>query len=458
MSRNNKVVKLNKSIKINAATCVIAAILLYVIICIIQVVTKEPITIYRVNKSNVSNNIILEGIAVRDEQIIKTTKSGYICYYIRDGEKIKKNSTVCTVDETGQVYDTISDSEAYNNLFTKDDYNDVREIISLYKVSYDDDSFYNAYNFESNINNKVLELTNEIMMQQVNNSTSYGLSGINSPYSGLVTYYIDNYENYDITKIKASDFDKSKYSKQTLKSGDIISAGSPIVKIIPSEKWNIVAPITQEQINVISNSEYVRIKVNNSSYDIVMPYTIINTADGKYINISLDKYLYNFISERFLTVEIIKQEDEGLKVPVSGLVNKNVYKIPISYLTAGGNQSNVNRLNIQYKDENGEITIKQIQPTIFKYDEEFIYVDPVSFADTDVLIDINTNNTIAVSLLDINQVQGVYLANRGTAEFRIVTVIKTVGEFALIENGEDIKIYDNIVLDSSKVTENQIIY
>lgn len=459
MSNNKNVVKFNRDIKVNAATCLIAAILLYVIICVIIAARKEPITTYKVNKSNISNNITLEGLAIRDEEVINTTKSGYICYYIRDGEKIQKNSTVCSVDESGQIYNVISDVEEYDDLLSKEDYDAIRSLISLYKVSYNDSSFYEAYNFENNLNNKVLELNNEILMQQITTeSGSTTLTGIYSPYSGLVTYYIDGFENYNISSINQDAFDKSKYSKQTLKTGDIISTNSPIVKIIPSEKWNIVAPISQEQIAAISDSSYINFKINNSSYEVYMPYEIINGSDGTYINISLDKYMSNFVSERYLTIEIIKKDDTGLKIPVSAIVDKDVYKIPIDYFSAGSNQSNANRINIQVLDENGEITIKQIAPTIYDSDEEYCYVNPLDFSDTDVLLNINSNQTIAVSLLSTNKIQGVYSANRGTAEFKKITVIKTVDEFALIESDEELKIYDNIVLDSSTVTENQIIY
>lgn len=455
--KNRNVVQFKSDIKINAATCVIAAILLYVIICAIISFRKEPITVYKVNKSNVSNNITLDCLAIREEAIINTQKSGYICYYIRDGEKIMKNSAVCTVDESGQIYDVINDTEEYDNLLTSDDYKDIRSLISLYKITYSDANFYNAYNFENNVNNKVLELTNEILMQQVS-GTSAGLSMVNSPHSGLVTYYIDGYENYNISEISKDDFDKSKYNKQTLKTGDVIAAENPIVKIIPSEKWNIVAPINSEQIQSISDSSNIRFRINNSSYTVVMPYEIINGSDGTYINISIDKYMSNFLSERFVSIEIIKEEDTGIKVPVSALVEKDIYRIPISYLSAGGNQSGSNKINVQIRNESGEITIKQVSPTIYKTDDEYCYVDPLAFENTDVLLDINSNQTIAVSLLEIDKLTGVYMANRGTAEFRRVTVIKVVDEFALVDSNEELKIYDNIVLDSSKVKENQIIY
>ncbi len=459
--KNKKIVsfKNKKDIKFNAATLVIAVIFIYVIICLFISANKEPITTYKVNKSSVNNNILLEGITIRDEMIINSPQAGYTCYYVRDGEKIKKASTVCTIDETGQIYNVIGDTETYDDILTTDDYNEIRSLISLYKVGYSDESFYTAYNFETNVNNKVLELSNEVIMQQVSqdNKTAV-LTTVASPESGIVTYYIDGYEDLQVSSVTSAAFDKSKYNKQTLKTGDIISAGSPIVKIIPNEEWNIVAPITGEQAALLAEKNKVRFKINNSSYNVVMPFEIINNSDGTYINIKLDKYMANFVSERYVDVEILTEEETGLKIPVSSIVEKEVYKVPVNFLSAGGNQSASNRINLQTKNADGEITLKQITPTVYYSDEEYALVDPVPFNDSDVIIDINTNETIAVSVLGTEKISGVYSANRGTAEFKEVTIIKTIDEFALIESNEKIKIYDNIILDSSEVKENQIIY
>lgn len=458
-NKNEKVISIKKDIKFNVATIMIAVILIYVMICIFISANKNPITTYKVNKSSVNNNITLEGLAIRDEQILNATKSGYICYYIRDGEKIKNQATVCTIDETGKLYNTIDDTESYENLLTAEDLKEVRSLISLYKVGYSDVSFYSAYNFESNINNRVLELSNEILMQQVNQGSDGAmLTAITAPESGIVTYYTDGYETFDIANVTMAAFDKSKYSKKTLKTGDIISAGSPIIKIIPSEEWNIVAPISAEQASLISEKTKIRFKINNSSYNVIMPFEIIYGSDGTYINIMLDKYMSNFISERYVDIEILTDEETGLKIPVSSIVEKDVYKIPTEYFTAGGNQNASNRINLQSKSEDGELTITQIAPTIYYSDEEYCLVDTMLFDKSDVILNINTNETMAVSMLETEKIKGVYSANRGTAEFKEVTIIKTIDEFVLIESNEKIKVYDNIILDSSQVTENQIIY
>lgn len=459
MKQPNRIIQLNKEIRANAATIVIAAVLLYVVISVVSSLSKESVTIYQVSKGDVSNDITLQGLAIRDEVIVNTQKSGYLCYYITDGEKVKKNSTVCTIDETGEIYNTENNSDSnYNALLSSNDYASIRSLISSYKLSYSDVTFYNAYSFETSANNKVFELTNEVLMQQAG-SSGRGLSSVSAPDSGLVTYYIDGYENYQISeKIKASDFDKAGYDKKAMKSGDYAEAGSTIVKIIPSEQWNIVAPISQDQLAELDGQSYVKFRINNSNFTITMPFTIIEGSDGSYINIAIDKYMSNYLSERFVTVELIQSDESGLKIPSSALVEKQVYRIPLSYLSAGSNQSNENRLNLQRTDDNGNKTIQQMQPKIYKTDEKYVYVDPEGFEDSDILVNITSNATIAASLLELYPLTGVYFANQGIAEFRRVTVIKTIDEFVLIESGEELKAYDNIVLDAQSVTENQLIY
>ena len=273
MKQPNRIIQLNKEIRANAATIVIAAVLLYVVISVVSSLSKESVTIYQVSKGDVSNDITLQGLAIRDEVIVNTQKSGYLCYYITDGEKVKKNSTVCTIDETGEIYNTENNSDSnYNALLSSNDYASIRSLISSYKLSYSDVTFYNAYSFETSANNKVFELTNEVLMQQAG-SSGRGLSSVSAPDSGLVTYYIDGYENYQISeKIKASDFDKAGYDKKAMKSGDYAEAGSTIVKIIPSEQWNIVAPISQDQLAELDGQSYVKFQFELYDYDAFYNY------------------------------------------------------------------------------------------------------------------------------------------------------------------------------------------
>ena len=74
MKQPNHIIQLNKEIRANAATIVIAAVLLYVVISVITSLSKESVTIYQVSKGDVSNDISLQGLAIRDEVIVNTQR------------------------------------------------------------------------------------------------------------------------------------------------------------------------------------------------------------------------------------------------------------------------------------------------------------------------------------------------------------------------------------------------
>ena len=448
---------MNRTIKVNVAVITIAVVFLYVAIELIISIRKKPVTVYQVSKSDINNNIMLEGLAIRDELIVTTPKSGYTCFFIRDGEKVRKNATLCTIDSTGKIYTALEDTANFDELLTKDDYQDIRSVISLYKTSYSDATYYNAYNFENSVNNRVLELTGELLTKQAD-AGGVSLVTVAAPESGLVTYYTDGYEDYDAANISARDFDKSKYMKKTLKSGDASGAGDAIAKILPNETWHIYAKVTPEQIEAFQDEDsYVHFKIDNTSYDCYMPYTIIDAADGKYIDITLHKFMSNFMGERFLRLEILLADDTGLKVPMSSLVEKDIYKIPVNYFIYDGSDS-TNHLEVEYVKKDGSKAEKDLTPTIYKRDEKYAYCDPNNFELTDVIKNRESGQEIAVSLMESTKLTGVYYTNRGTAEFRMVTVVKEIDEFALIKSSEMISPFDNVVLDSTQVHENQVLY
>ena len=130
--KNNRILKYNRDVKINVATVVIAAVFIYSLISLFRMINKDPITIYKVSKSNINNNISLNGLVVREEKIINSNRNGYVCYYVRDGQKIKKGATLCTIDGSGKMKDYIEEGAQSEEILTASDYNNIRTIISLY--------------------------------------------------------------------------------------------------------------------------------------------------------------------------------------------------------------------------------------------------------------------------------------------------------------------------------------
>ncbi|MBR6171720.1 MAG: hypothetical protein IKQ49_00885 [Eubacterium sp.] len=462
--KNNKVLRMNKAFRINSALIIFGVILLYVLASIFLSLRKEPITTYKVNSSNINNNITCDAVALRSEKEITAGKSGYVCYYVRDGERVAKNAAVCTVDETGSLIQSISLVPEGTSIFTARDYLEIRGTIDNFKSGYSDNAFYNIYNFRKTIESKVLEMSNQILMKEYRTqgpSVQATIMNMVAPESGIITYYTDGYEKLTPETLKAEDFDRSRYERNILKAGDIVEAGSIIYKILSNEEWNICCRITIDQANTLLDENRLLYTINNSDILMSSNYDLIRMNDDSYVlTLPMNKYMIDYVEERFLTVEIILDDFAGLKVPNTAILDKDVLLVPEEYMTAGGNETGVNKLYVRSVGEDGEPTVSEASPEIYRYDKEkkLYYVGADSLPDGAVLIKPDSTDTLAVSTLDRDKLKGVYQANKGVADFTEITVVKYGDEFTIVTDGEGLREYDNIVMDANGVIENQILY
>ena len=314
-SSNNKVTSITKKVKFNAASILFVVILFYIVAQMVMSLNKHPITTYKVSSSDVNDNINCTGIALRTETLIKADKNGYLVYFLRDNDKVAKGGAVCTVDETGTIVSTISDTKTSSEtVFSSSDYLSVRSTIDTFKDSYSDSNFSSVYNFEATIQGKVLELSNEIMMKNYNGQTDAvknGVSNMTSPESGIVLFYTDGYENYTPDTLPDDAFSITNYKKKAYKSGDIVNSGDIVYKLVTDEKWNLVCNLTFEQANSIleksnqsTSQSRITFKINNSDFDITTNYDLIQKKDGYYLVLPISKYLIDYADERFLNVSI----------------------------------------------------------------------------------------------------------------------------------------------------------
>ena len=450
--------------KINIGTIIFGVIFVYMLIHVIMALRVEKLAIYEVQNSFIDTNISTTALIVRDEKLVNTDSSGYVSYYVRDGEKIGKNKTIYTIDETGSVYDRLKDTNSDELVMSDDALTEVRTRISTYENYFDYSDFSELYNFKYDIENAVLELTNEALIEQLTsldddatNVATY--KKVTTKDSGIITYYKDGYENFDVNNFKASDINKSKYKKTTLKTGEIINSGDPVYKLITSENWYLVAPLTKEEAKRIKEKDKVKLNISNSSKNIIAPFELKKQGNDYFAVISLNQQMVNYINERYIDIVIFMEQNNGLKIPNTSITQKKVYKIPVTYLSNGSDSATKEFFNVKKLDEKGEITVKQVNPDIYITDDKFCYVDPNDFSDDDVIINTDTNDTIALSSAETSKIDGVFCVNQGIANFRYIDILFQDDEYTIVKADVPYSIawYDRIVLNESTVTENQII-
>ena len=461
--------------QLNTGTIIFGIIFIYMIIRIIISIQSETLSIYEVQNSYIDTNISATALILREETLINSNNSGYVSYYVRDGEKVGKNKTVYTIDETGSIYDKIKDSNSDGLTMSDEGLKEVRTRISNFENYFKYYNFQDVYNFRYDIENAVLELTNEAMIEQLtsldsNSSSSNTYKKVQSDQAGIITYYKDGLENVTIDNFKSSDVDSSNYKKTTLKTGEIINSGEPVYKLVTSENWNLIIPLSDTQFDRLKDKESLTINIHNSSKNIICSSTYVD-KDGKHFAIlSLDQQMVNYINNRYIDIVILMEQNNGLKIPNTSITSKKVYKIPIEYLAAGSNSSDSNHFNVQSLDDKGNITIKQINSNIYLTDDKYCYADPNDFMGNEVLIASETVDEKDISKVASNkkfsladagkdEIQGVYCVNQGVAAFRYIDIIYQDDEYTIVKENVPYSIawYDRIVLNQTFVTENQII-
>ena len=282
---------------------------------------------------------------------------------------------------------------------------------------------------------------------------------MNTKEAGIITYYKDGYENFDVNNFNAADINKNSYKKTTLKTGEIINTGDPVYKLITSEIWYLIAPISEKEAKDLEEQESLRINIHNSSKNIKCDFDLVTKDNQHFSIISLDQQMVNYINERYIDIVILQEQNNGLKIPNTSITQKKVYKIPLEYISKGSDSMDEKFFNLKKLDEKGEVTLKQIEPTIYKKDDNYCYIDPNDFSSEDVLVNPENNNTIALSQLDKTEIDGVYCVNQGIADFRYIDTLYQDNEYTIVRSEVEYSIawYDRIILNQTMVKENQII-
>ncbi len=73
----------------NIGMIIFVVILVYILINVILFLGKKKLTVYKVTEDKITNTLSFTGIAIRDEELLKASQSGYITYYVERRKTIK---------------------------------------------------------------------------------------------------------------------------------------------------------------------------------------------------------------------------------------------------------------------------------------------------------------------------------------------------------------------------------
>ncbi len=459
----NKIKKYRKPLNINLGMVIFGFIFVYIVICVFLSFREKRISGYVVAEGSLSANKVYKGIILRDEVIVTADKAGYVYYYSREGERVGVGNMVYTIDETGQLSEMMSSAQTSGNNLDEEALTQLRSELVNFSHNFSPTEFASTYDFKFSLNNTVLKLANAALVGNISSLSAENGSVIQNCYagmSGIVSYWTDGYETLTADMVTNAMFEQKNYQKKQLAGNELIEQGGAVYKLNTSETWSVLIPFDAEEGAQLVEEEdgYIKVRFLKNQYESWAEISMVTNAEGEsFLQLNFNNSMITFVNERFLDVELLLNDETGLKIPNSSIVEKEFFLVPRAYVTKGGKNSKDGVLRQSYL-EDGTVTSEFIETNVYNETEDEYYLDTSELRIGDILVMPDSAETYVVSKRAT--LIGVYNINKGYADFRRIDILNQNEEYAIVKSNSQygLNVYDYIVLDSQTVDEDELLY
>jgi len=459
MVAKKKVLPMRRSARLDVGNFIFAVIVVILMVNVFRYFTKEHISFYEVTEKAIADDNVCQGVILRNEVIIRSDLDGYISYYAGAGERVGKNAAVYSVDESGDIYGLLTSEETEGNLQKKDWYA-VRNDISSYVQDYSDSNYSRVIDFKYDIENTMLELKNVNLLKNVKtllkeNGSSAAFRIVKAPQSGIVSYCFDGMEDMTIDQVTSDTFNRDTYTRTQLRSSQQVTSGSAVYKLISDENWKVVVKLTQSQYEKTVDKERINVTFVKDNLKATAEISAYEKEDGYFACLSLDKYMIQYLNDRFLEIELSINSAEGLKLPNSSICTRTFYKIPKEYYRE--NEEGTGGVYRDEYNENGEKTVTFTEVKSFLSEDDYVYIDTKAVPSGAVL---NAEQGESFVLAETVDMEGVFNVNNGYCVFERIVKVYENADYTIVEKeaANSISVYDHIVLNASLVEDGDILY
>lgn len=464
---SGKIRKYRKPLNLNIGMIIFAVIFVYVLVCVVIYFQTGHIVRYEVKKGSLATNNIYRGVVIRDEAVVNTDTAGYVSYYANEGERVAASDLVYIVDETGRLNEELENLNKGENVLSDKDLLEFRSELVNFSHGFEAENFSGIYEFKNSLNNTVKKLAGSNMLESIDRlNTGSGVANIvdrcYAPRTGVVSYWVDGYEDLTADQVTEEVFDKKNYEgrKTQMLNSTLLERGDAAYKLSTGENWSIVIPVEDAERGAELEQEgYIKVRFLKNQYESWGAVKLLHNGDGKhYLQLSFTNSMITFVGERFLEIELLINDESGLKIPNSAIVDKEFYLIPEDYVLPEGDTGKGQVLR-QYVMESGEVSGKLYEISLYSYDKDRgeYYVDATILEAGDVLLKEDSQETFVVSTRAT--LTGVYNVNNGYADFRQINILDQNDEYSIVKANTryGLNVYDYIALNADSVHDDQFI-
>lgn len=467
---------------------IFAVLLFYLSGYLLSYLGKDRIPIETVDYGTIGSSEVFKGIIVRDEYIVSSDMKGLPVYNYADNERIKKNVTVCTVqnveetadieEELSKIEKSISDIQRERSDLSvfKDDVDRIERDISGYVNStafkFISGNISDAYAMKDQIKSQIglrsqIWATENISsLSEITETKSLyeaqlleNTAQVKSATSGVLSLHIDKLESV-LTPETISEITEEQTNMRVtpayISRNQSVEAGDPIFKIVQSNIWYIASYIPNSIASGWENGQtkkiYTTINDEEKSTEAEIKEMSVGTEKTLVI-FETDRNLIDFLDIRTMDFQVYEDISRGFKIPCEAIVEKTFIKLPIDCVVDNLGQSGV----IKRTGVDSFVSV-----TISSQDEEYCYILQ-DFGDLklgDTILKGTGAYATEYKLSEVSTRKGVYVVNSSIAKFKVIDIMEQNTDYAIVRTDSDygIKIYDSIVSDAKNIKEGQTIY
>lgn len=453
-----------KKRSINIGVILFGIIFVYLVITVLIYLTSRRVSMYEVREGSILKDTAYTGIVIREEQVVTSDAEGYVNYFPTEGSKVGRKTNVYTLspdklslDKTEADTGEVSDETAVTEL-TAEDQSFILQKAQSFSDSFRPEQYNDVYSFKNSVADVVQTNSAQSRQAKLNMLLQNGTEGLTvypAERDGIIIYSIDGYENLTLDQVTEDMIAKTDYESMDLTNDMKVYAGDPLYKVITNDEWTVAVELDDEMAKEVADKEYIKVRFSKDGETTWASFALYNTKDSNLGFFTFDHSMIRYATERFLDLELILEDETGLKIPKSAVTEKDFYTIPQDYLTMGGNSSETGVL-VQGRRDSVEF-----EPATVYYrniETDMVYVDTKSFKEGTVLVKPDSDDTY--TLEETAPLSGVYNINKGYAVFRQVNILCESEEYYIISNGNDYGLsnYDHIALDCDSVRDNEIVF
>nr|WP_242973545.1 HlyD family efflux transporter periplasmic adaptor subunit [Massilistercora timonensis] len=444
-----------KKRNLNIGIFIFGIIFIYLIVSVLMYLTSGPVSVYEVREGSILKDTAYTGFVVRSETVVEAQEDGYVNYFVTEGEKVGAKTNVYTSSAEKLDFQTVD--EESSEALTPEEESSLLTDIQAFSDNFQAEDFQNVYTVKSKIDDLLDSRSSQNRKTQLKDmlkTRGDNLKVYNASKDGIIIYSVDGYENTTISDVTEEMILINDHVTSALENNTQVRAGEPVYKLITSDQWTVVVVLSDEMTQELAETKRIKVRFAKDNQTETADFAIYNTENANLGFLTFDTGMVRYARDRYLDIELILEDESGLKIPRSSVVEKEFYTVPEDYLTQGGNSR---EKGILVQSE-GEARFQEAE--VFYRDTEtgMIYLDPLDFPEDTVLIKPDSKETCP--LKETAKLKGVYNINKGYAVFKQIQILCESDEYYIVATGSDYGLsnYDHIALNGEDVKENDVVF